>query len=156
MSLLGDRVALKHGAGGRAMRQLIENIFVQSFASANPEGVGLDAMDDGACIRIGDNQWLVITTDSHVVHPRFFPGGDVGRLSISGTVNDLAMMGATRPLALTCAVVLEEGFPMEELQRKSRQTKAPTLDWHGDILADFGVDELREFLLAHEAKLEDS
>jgi hydrogenase expression/formation protein HypE len=59
----------------------------------------------------------VVTTDSHVVHPIFFPGGDIGRLSISGTVNDLAMMGATEPLGLTCAVVIEEGFPREDLER---------------------------------------
>jgi len=58
-----------------------------------------------------------VTTDSHVVHPIFFPGGDIGRLSVSGTVNDLAMMGATEPLALTCAVILEEGFPRADLER---------------------------------------
>ncbi|MFL5299466.1 MAG: hydrogenase expression/formation protein HypE, partial [Anaeromyxobacteraceae bacterium] len=80
------------------------------------DGVGLSDMDDGAALRVGD-QWLVVTTDSHVVHPRFFPGGDIGRLAVCGTVNDLAMMGATEPLGLTCAVVLEEGFPREELLR---------------------------------------
>ncbi len=62
----------------------------------------------------------MLTTDSHVVHPIFFPGGDIGRLSIAGTVNDLAMMGATEVLGLTCAVVLEEGFPVEELERIQR------------------------------------
>ena len=59
-------------------------------------------MDDGAALRIGD-RWLVVTTDSHVVHPIFFPGGDIGRLAVAGTVNDLAMMGATELLGLTCA-----------------------------------------------------
>ena len=59
----------------------------------------------------------MVTTDSHVVQPIFFPGGDIGRLAISGTVNDLAMMGATEPLGLTCAVVIEEGFPREDLER---------------------------------------
>ncbi len=73
-------------------------------------------MDDGAAIRVGD-RWLVITTDSHVIHPIFFPGGDIGRLSVSGTVNDLAMMGATEVLGLTCGVILEEGFSLEDLRR---------------------------------------
>ena len=109
-----DRVAMKHGAGGRAMRALIEDVFLSLGGPV--DGVGLSAMDDGAAIRVGDD-WLVVTTDSHVVLPRFFPGGDIGRLSVCGTVNDLAMMGATEPLGLTCAVILEEGFPRDELER---------------------------------------
>lgn len=73
-------------------------------------------MDDGAAIRIGD-QWLVLTTDSYVIQPAFFPGGDLGRLAICGTVNDLAMMGATRVLGLTCSVILEEGYSRDHLHR---------------------------------------
>ena len=110
------RITLKQGGGGRAMRNLIEKLFVRDFATLPFDGVGVDAMDDGAAIRLGD-QWLVITTDSHVIHPIFFPGGDIGKLSISGTVNDLAMMGVTEPTALTCSVILEEGFDVEALQR---------------------------------------
>jgi hydrogenase expression/formation protein HypE len=110
-----NRVALKQGGGGRAMRALIEKVFVRDFATLPFDGVGISAMDDGAAIRIGD-EWLVITTDSHVIHPIFFPGGDIGRLSISGTVNDLAMMGATRVLGLTCSVILEEGFSLDWLE----------------------------------------
>jgi hydrogenase expression/formation protein HypE len=110
----GDRVALKHGAGGRAMRALIEEVFLPLGGPV--DGVGLAALDDGAALRLGD-QWLVVTTDSHVVQPAFFPGGDIGRLAVCGTVNDLAMMGCTEPLGLTCAVVIEEGFSREDLLR---------------------------------------
>jgi hydrogenase expression/formation protein HypE len=109
-----ERVGLKHGAGGRAMRHLVEDVFLPLGGPV--DGIGLAALDDGAAIRLGD-RWVVVTTDSHVVHPIFFPGGDIGRLSISGTVNDLAVMGATEPLGLTCAVVIEDGFPREQLER---------------------------------------
>lgn len=109
------RVSMREGGGGPAMRVLIEELFVKGFAEPTDGGTGLSAMDDGAVLRVGD-QWLVITTDSHVIHPIFFPGGDIGRLSISGTVNDLAMMGAVEPLGLTSAIILEEGFPVSELE----------------------------------------
>jgi hydrogenase expression/formation protein HypE len=110
------RVSLKQGGGGRAMRSLIENLFVNDFATLPFEGVGVGAMDDGAAIPFGD-EWIVMTTDSHVVQPLFFPGGDIGRISISGTVNDLAMMGATRILGLTLGIILEDGFPIDDLRR---------------------------------------
>ncbi len=113
-----DRVTLKMGAGGHAMRRLIGEVFLERLAGPDmPAGdIGLAALDDGAAVRVGD-QWLVTTTDSHVVHPIFFPGGDIGRLAVAGTVNDLAMMGATEPVMLTLAVVIEEGFARADLER---------------------------------------
>lgn len=109
MNTTMTRVAMKHGAGGPAMRRLIEDVFLEGAAP------GAAAMDDGAVIPLGD-RWLIVTTDSHVIHPIVFPGGDIGRLAVCGTVNDLAMMGATEPLGLTCGAVIEEGFPVETLR----------------------------------------
>ena len=123
LSVLDERITLKYGSGGRAMRTLIHDVFLDGMTRdcANGE-IGLAAMDDGAALRVGD-RWLVVTTDSHVIHPVFFPGGDIGRLAIAGTVNDLAMMGATDALALTCAVIVEEGFPRADLVRIQRSIR---------------------------------
>lgn len=130
---MSGRILLKQGGGGRAMRRLIEDVFIRDFAAMPFEGVGLGAMDDGACIPFGD-EFIVVTTDSHVIHPIFFPGGDIGRISISGTVNDLAMMGATRILGLTCAVILEEGFPIEELEKIQRSMVAACKEAGGVVV----------------------
>jgi hydrogenase expression/formation protein HypE len=121
-------VTLAHGAGGGAMRSLLQDLVVPRFSengsdATEPESgagdgeVGLPQLDDGAVHPIGENGALVLTTDSHVVSPRFFPGGDIGRLAVAGTVNDLAMMGATEPTALTCSLVLEEGTPTADVER---------------------------------------
>jgi hydrogenase expression/formation protein HypE len=117
LSARDELITMKYGAGGRAMRALIQEVFHDGLLGEDAPGeITLRAMDDGAALKLG-NQWLVMTTDSHVVHPLFFPGGDIGRLAVSGTVNDLAMMGATDVLAMTCAVIIEEGFSRADLSR---------------------------------------
>lgn len=106
-------VLLAHGGGGRLTQMLIERMFLPAFA--NP---ALEALHDGAVLEV-DGARLAFTTDSFVVSPRFFPGGDIGSLAVHGTVNDLAMCGA-RPLGLAAGFILEEGLPMEELWRVVR------------------------------------
>ncbi len=109
---LGDypHVTLAHGGGGRLTHTLVERMFLAAFR--NP---ALEALHDGAVLEVGSGR-IAVTTDSFVVSPRFFPGGDIGSLAVHGTVNDLAMCGA-RPFALTAGFVLEEGLPMDELWR---------------------------------------
>ena len=104
-----DMVVLGHGSGGTLSRDLLNRLFLPELEKAAPR-----ALDDSAVVTI-DGQRYAITTDSHVVSPLFFPGGDIGRLAICGTVNDLAMIGA-QPVALTCGFVLEEGLSFEVLQ----------------------------------------
>jgi hydrogenase expression/formation protein HypE len=104
------RVDLSHGGGGRAMAQLIEQMFVRAF-----DNEWLRQGNDSACLRLPPGR-LVMATDSHVVSPLFFPGGDIGCLSVHGTINDVAMAGA-QPLYLTAGFILEEGFPLGDLQR---------------------------------------
>ena len=101
---------MAHGAGGTIMGDLIKNHVVKYLGGSNAE-IPLEALDDSAVV---DN--IVLKSDSHAVKPLFFPGGDIGRLAIAGTVNDIAMIGA-EPLALTCGFVLEEGLPLADLDR---------------------------------------
>lgn len=111
-----ERIGLEHGAGGAATRELVTETLTSGFADPEDALIGLAEMDDGAVIQVGDAN-LVVTTDSHVVDPPFFAGGDIGRLAVSGTVNDLAVMGATDVRALTSAVVLEANYPTAKLER---------------------------------------
>lgn len=103
-------VQLAHGGGGRVMRDLVERLFLPGFQ--NP---ALAARHDSAVVSIGGAR-IAFTTDTYVVHPRVFPGGDIGTLAVYGTVNDLAMAGA-HPLYLAAGFVLEEGLPLAELER---------------------------------------
>ncbi len=109
------RITLAHGGGGQAMRRLIDDVFVRAFD--NPL---LAALEDQALIPLApllaEGDRLAFTTDSYVVDPLFFRGGDIGTLAVAGTVNDLAMGGA-RPLVLSCAMVLEEGLEVSILRR---------------------------------------
>ncbi len=105
-----DTVMLGHGSGGALSRDLLNRLFLPELGKAAPR-----LLDDSAVVTI-DGQRFAITTDSHVVSPLFFPGGDIGRLAICGTINDLAMVGAM-PVTLTCGFVIEEGLSFDTLQR---------------------------------------
>jgi hydrogenase expression/formation protein HypE len=108
--LRDELVTLAHGAGGKATRALVEGLFVEELA--NPL---LEPLGDSALVELNGSR-LAFTTDSYVVKPVFFPGGDIGELAVNGTVNDLAVSGAA-PLALSAGFVVEEGFPVADLRR---------------------------------------
>jgi hydrogenase expression/formation protein HypE len=110
LDLKHGRVDLSHGSGGRAMAQLIQSLFAKEL-----DNEYLAQGDDGARLPSANGK-LVMATDAHVVSPLFFPGGDIGCLSVHGTLNDVAVMGAT-PLYLAASFILEEGFPLSDLQR---------------------------------------
>ncbi|MEA5074742.1 MAG: hydrogenase expression/formation protein HypE [Coriobacteriia bacterium] len=105
-----DRILLAHGSGGTMMKELIEEVFVAGFGDEV-----LLRMDDAAALDFPGSR-LAFSTDTYVVHPLVFPGGDIGRLAVCGTVNDVATSGA-RPLYLSVGFVLEEGMPVEDLKR---------------------------------------
>ena len=106
--LVGKTVTMAHGAGGRQTSELIDMIFKAHFD--NP-----DLTADDAAVLAPPAGKMAVSTDGFIVSPAFYPGGNIGKLSICGTVNDLSCMGA-KPLYLTCAFVIEEGFPMEKLE----------------------------------------
>lgn len=112
-----DTVVLGHGSGGKLSHDLLTRLFLPELGKAAPR-----ALDDSAVLNLEGGR-LAVTTDAHVVAPLFFPGGDIGRLAVCGTVNDLAMVGA-RPLALTSAFIIEEGLSFEVLQRVVQSMQA--------------------------------
>jgi len=109
------KVTMAHGGGGKAMRDLIDDVFVAAFDNET-----LATMEDQARFRLSDlaayGDRLAMTTDSYVIHPLMFPGGDIGKLAVCGTINDLAVGGA-KPLYLSCAVIIEEGLDVDALRR---------------------------------------
>jgi hydrogenase expression/formation protein HypE len=108
------KIESAHGAGGKIMQRLLEEVVIPSFSRRKIGDIGLDEMDDGATLRAAGAN-LIVCTDAHTIHPIFFPGGDLGILTACGTVNDLAVMGA-RPLAMTNTVIIEEGVDISTLE----------------------------------------
>lgn len=105
-----DLIRIGHGSGGRLTRELINEVFVKQFS--NPT---LNELSDSAWLS-PQNDELAFTTDSYVIDPVFFPGGDIGQLAVSGTINDLCVTGA-KPMYLSAGFIIEEGFPISELQK---------------------------------------
>ncbi|MGE5516936.1 MAG: hydrogenase expression/formation protein HypE [Bacteroidota bacterium] len=110
LDIANGRVDLTHGGGGRAMQQLVEELFVAAF-----DNEALNQRNDQAAFDVPAGR-MVMTTDGYVISPLFFPGGDIGSLAVHGTVNDVAMAGA-RPLSLSAGFIIEEGFPLADLKR---------------------------------------
>ncbi len=109
-------IDLTHGSGAAATERLIREVILPRVTIRRAlEGIGLEEMADGASVKLGDFE-IVSSIDGHTVHPIFFPGGDIGRLSVAGTTNDLAVMGA-RPVAISDALIVEEGFPLSKLEK---------------------------------------
>ena len=124
-----EQIVMGHGAGGRMSHQLIQKAFLSAFD--NP---ALRAGDDAARLELSPISNLAISTDSHVVFPLFFPGGDIGRLAVCGTVNDVAMLGAI-PLYLTAGFILEEGLSMATLRQVVASMKAAAAEAGVQIVA---------------------
>jgi hydrogenase expression/formation protein HypE len=117
----GERIVLGHGSGGKLSRDLLARVILPALGEAAPR-----ALDDSARVDL-DGRLLAFTTDSYVVRPLCFPGGDIGRLAVCGTVNDLAMIGA-EPLALSCGFILEEGLELATLERVARSMREAALE----------------------------
>ena len=108
------KIETAHGAGGKIMQSLLEDVIIPAFSFRKIGAIGLDEMDDGATFQAAGAN-LIVCTDAHTVHPIVFPGGDLGILAACGTINDLAVMGA-QPIAMTNTVIVEEGVEIDTLQ----------------------------------------
>jgi hydrogenase expression/formation protein HypE len=115
-------ITMLHGAGGTVMHDLVKDYIVKAFGGLSDAEISIEAMDDAAVV---DD--IVLKSDSHAVKPIFFPGGDIGRLAISGTVNDISCLGAA-PRALACGFVLEEGLPLADLERILASMRATCIE----------------------------
>jgi hydrogenase expression/formation protein HypE len=124
-----DRIVMGHGSGGKLSHDLIAKKFVPAFNSA-----ALQAGDDAGVVQANTCTRLAISTDSHVVWPLFFPGGDIGKLAVCGTVNDVAMMGAVVKY-LTAGFILEEGFELDTLERVIDSMKSAAVEADVEIVA---------------------
>jgi hydrogenase expression/formation protein HypE len=141
-----DRITLAHGAGGAVMQKLIAKNFLNHLVeieSKNTMEIPLQSLEDAGII-----EGIIFTTDSYVVKPIFFPGGDIGHLAISGTINDLSVMGA-EPLALSLGLILEEGFMLPDLDKildsigkVSKQTKVPIITGDTKVMEKGAVDKI--------------
>jgi len=136
------KIIMNHGAGGEIMQEFLSKHIVSHFPKVKTE-VPLDSMDDSAVI---DD--IVFTIDGHTVNPLIFPGGDIGRISVSGTVNDISVMGAT-PLALGCSVIMEEGLDieivdiiMESMGRTSEECGVPIITGDTKVMESGALDKM--------------
>lgn len=111
-----DIITLAHGSGGESSNQLIKKIFIDNFANKY-----LNQMNDSAIVEV-NNKKIAFTTDSYVINPLFFPGGDIGKLAVCGTINDLSMVGA-KPIGLSCGFIIEEGFDILTLEKIVKSMK---------------------------------
>ncbi len=113
-----EKITLAHGSGGVEMLELLERLFfkrVEEPLKRVEGGVGLEAADDAAAIPIGGGKYLIVSIDSYTVNPPFFPGGNIGVLAAAGSINDVLMLGG-RPIAMLDSIVVEEGFPLSDLE----------------------------------------
>ena len=136
------KIVMNHGAGGEIMQEFLSKHIVSHFPKARAD-VPLEAMDDSAVV-----DGIVFTIDGHTVNPLIFPGGDIGRISVSGTVNDISVMGAT-PIALACSVIMEEGLEietvdriMESMGRTSQECGVPIVTGDTKVMESGALDKM--------------